>query len=142
MTPRIADQRAAERLELHPAGHVLLVDDQFQSLRDCGAILRSRGYEVLTCLSPVEGVSCLERGEFGFVVVNQGSRAFEGRAVLERTVEIDRALPVLVATRCAAMDCYLEAMQLGAIDYVEIPVPPEYLVRMVETHARPFGRLT
>jgi FixJ family two-component response regulator len=31
----------------------------------------------------------------------------------------------------------LEAMQLGAVDYLEKSLPPEVILRIVETHLRP-----
>ena len=34
------------------------------------------------------------------------------------------------------MNCYLEAMQLGAVDYVEKPLRPDEVARLVETHVR------
>jgi len=59
------------------------------------------------------------------------------RAVLvKRVIEIDRRLPVLVLTECLDMDSYLEAMQLGAVDYVEKPLRPDEVARLVETHVR------
>ena len=45
-------------------------------------------------------------------------------------------LPVLVLTECLDMDSYLEAMQLGAVDYVEKPLRPDEVARLVETHVR------
>jgi len=32
------------------------------------------------------------------------------------------------------MNCYLEAMQLGAVDYLMKPVSPEQIARVLETH--------
>ena len=34
------------------------------------------------------------------------------------------------------MSCYLEALQLGAVDYVEKPLRPDEVARLVETHVR------
>ena len=34
------------------------------------------------------------------------------------------------------MHCYLEAMQMGAIDYLEKPVPPADLLRFVRAHTQ------
>jgi len=42
----------------------------------------------------------------------------------------------LVVTRCMDMACYLEAMQLGAIDYLEKPIPPADLLRFVRGHVQ------
>ena len=45
-------------------------------------------------------------------------------------------LPVLVLTEYLDMSCYLEALQLGAADYVEKPLRPDEVARLVETHVR------
>src|SRR5215470_10732328 len=114
---------------------VLLVDPDCSDLGCCAETLRQKqGYQVETCSRCDEGVERLEREKFDFVLVCQGSPQFEGRAVLERAMSIDRRMPVLVVTRCPNMNCYLEAMQLGAFDYVEKPIAPSDLVRMVENH--------
>ena len=69
---------------------------------------------------------------FAFVMVTQGTPNFEGRCVLERAVEIDRSLPVLVVARCLDMNCYLEAMQLGAVDYLVEPLTVLEIGRVLE----------
>jgi FixJ family two-component response regulator len=69
-------------------------------------------------------------------MVSQGSRNFEGRCVLERSIEIDRHLPVLVVARCLEMACYLEAMRLGAADYLAEPVTASDMRRVLRTRPR------
>src|SRR6266536_5505784 len=113
---------------------VLLVDHDCSDL-SCGAeALRQRGYDVNVCSHCEEGLQQLELEHFDFVMVCQGSPEFEGRPVLERAKAINRRMPVLVVTRFPDMHCYLEAMQLGAFDYVEKPLEPAELARMVDTH--------
>lgn len=113
---------------------VLLVDEEAGDLRILRLILEGQGFEVFTCTSFEAGILCLEAEPFDFVVVSQGSHAFEGRTVLDRAMQLDRRRPVLVLTRCIDMHCYLEAMQMGAIDYLEKPVPPADLLRFVQAH--------
>jgi two-component system phosphoglycerate transport system response regulator PgtA len=115
-------------------GKVLLVDEDASDLRILRLILEGQGYEVLTCTSYDAGVRCLETEPCAFVVVSQGTQAFEGRRVLDRATQLDRHRPVLVVTRCIHMPCYLEAMQMGAIDYLEKPIPPADLLRFVRGH--------
>ena len=119
------------------APRVLLVDHDCGDLNCDAEALRQRGYQVDVCSRWEDGVQRLERDHFDFVLVGQGSPEFEGRLVLERAIAIDRRMPVLVVTRCPDMHCYLDAMQLGAFDYVEKPVEPSQLARIVETHIRP-----
>ena len=110
---------------------ILLVDEDAGDLRILRLILEGQGFEVSTCPTYEAGLQCLETEPFDFVVVSQGTRAFEGRKVLDRATQWDRHRPVLVVTRCIDMHCYLEAMQMGAIDYLEKPVPPADLLRFV-----------
>jgi len=113
---------------------VLLVDEEAGDLRTLRLTLEGQGFEVFTCTSYEAGILCLEAEPFDFVVVSQGTQAFEGRTVLDRAMQLDRRRPVLVLTRCISMQCYLEAMQMGAIDYLEKPVPPADLLRFVRAH--------
>ncbi len=113
---------------------VLLVDDDAGDLRILRLILEGQGFEVFARTTYEDGIRCLETESFDFVVVGQGSQAFEGRRVLDRAMQLDRRRPVLVVTRCIDMQCYLEAMQMGAIDYLEKPVPPADLLRFVQAH--------
>jgi DNA-binding response OmpR family regulator len=113
---------------------VLLVDEEAGDLRTIRLTLEGQGFEVFTCTNFNAGVLCLESEHFDFVVVSQGSHAFEGRMVLDCAMRLDRRRPVLVLTRCINMHCYLEAMQMGAIDYMEKPVPPLDLLRFVQAH--------
>jgi len=116
---------------------VLLVDEQCGELSCLVETLREHGCEVHSCSCYEEGLRQLESRFFDFVVVCQGGPQFEGKQVLERAIEIDRRTPILVVTRCLDMQCYLDAMQLGALDYVERPLVPEEVARLVETHSRP-----
>ena len=113
---------------------ILLIDEEAGDLKILRLTLEGQGFEVLTYTSYEAGLLCLEAEPFDLVVVSQGSQAFEGRTVLERAMQLDRRRPVLVLTRCMSMQCYLEAMQLGAVDYIEKPVPPAELLRFVRTH--------
>ena len=88
------------------------------------------------CASYTEGTLLLSKDSFDLIIVSQGSRNFEGRLLVERAIEIDRNLPVVVLTECLDMGCYLEAMQLGAADYVEKPLRADELARLVDTRVR------
>ena len=115
---------------------VLLVDPNSRDLEYYRSVLLGQGYDVTACASYSEGILLPDRHGFDLIIVNQGSRNFEGRFLLERAIEIDRHIPVLVLTECLNMGCYLEAMQLGAADYVEKPLGVDEVARLVETHIR------
>ena len=115
-------------------GKALLVVEEPEALHYYCGLLEGWGYQVRCCHSYEEGMSCLGSEVFDFVMVSQGSRNFEGRCVVERATEIDRRLPVLVVARCLDMGCYLEAMQLGAVDYLAEPVTVSEIGRVLGNH--------
>ena len=113
---------------------ILWVDE---SAGDCDCfsrLLRDNGYDVWISLNYDDGARCLGVRNFDCVVVDQGGPAFEGRLILERSVELDRRLPVIVITRFHDMNCYLEAMQLGAVDYLEKLQAAAEIIRVLKTH--------
>ena len=111
---------------------VLLVDESPKDLLADADILNRQGYEVRTCKSVSEGESCLKSGSFDLVIVSQGTRSFEWRSLVEGAIGINRRRPVLVVTDCVDMRCYLDAMWLGATDYLEKPRSPEQLLKTVQ----------
>jgi DNA-binding NtrC family response regulator len=115
-------------------GSALLVVEEAEALHYYCNILEGWGYQVRACCSYEEGVCRLGSEVFDFVMVSQGSPNFEGRCVVERAIEIDRRLPVVVVARCLDMTCYLEAMQLGAVDYLAEPVTVSEMGRVLGNH--------
>ena len=117
-----------------PKATVLLVDQDREDLHYCGVMIRELGYRVRGCESYEEGADVLGSEAFDLIVVSQGSPNFEGRAVLKRAIEVDRRLPVLVVARCLDMGCYLEAMHVGAVDYLVEPLTMSEIGRVLENH--------
>jgi DNA-binding NtrC family response regulator len=120
-----------------PRGRVLLVDEDAEDLKYFITLLGRMGYSVRAFMKYREAEGCLECEYFDFVIVNQGSPAFEAHHLVELILARDRHTPVVVLTRCLEMSCYLEAMQLGAVDYLEKPLAPAELERLVTTHCQP-----
>lgn len=112
---------------------VLVVDEDMADLVYYRTVLQRAGCAVVTCSSYDEALECLEAEQFDLVVLSQGSSEFEGRRVLEKAMALDRGGQVVVVARVLNMSCYLEAMQLGARDYLEEPVPEQEMIRAAET---------
>jgi DNA-binding NtrC family response regulator len=113
---------------------LLLADDDLDDLRRYSKSLNHLGYDVRSFASYSAAATCLGFDTFDLVVVSQGTSNFEGRQVVARAIEEDRHTPVLVLTRSIDMPCYLEAMQLGARDYVEKPLLPSEIGSLVERY--------
>lgn len=119
---------------------LLLVDEHPQELHDYTAMLRYLGYEVHPAPSYREAVELLGREAFDLVLVDQGSADFEGRGVLCRAVEMEHRTPVLVLTGRADVHCCVDALNLGAEEYVQKPLTSSEVRELVEDYLSPAAR--
>jgi len=137
MAKRIKSQDSPPPTRQNPKGRILLVHDDPGSLTFHLMILHEQGFSVRSCSSYEEGIRYLDSEAFEFVIVSQGGPGFEGIAVVEHAMQVGLRLPVLVLTRFHDMRCYLEAMNRGAVDYLEEPLTGSELSRVIETHRKP-----
>jgi len=105
-----------------PDIRVLVVDDE-QSMRELLAImLRQAGYDVTVADGGEAAVERLGKGEsFDLVVTDLRMRKVDGLAVLKAAKEFSPRTVVLVVTAFASTETAVEAMKLGAYDYVTKP---------------------
>ena len=137
MRQRMLKRQLTDEFLLVPLMKVLIVDDDKADLDYHSRLIQGQGHNVLACSSYSRGAELAEHGEFDFVVIGQGGAAFEGRAVIERLRAYHPATPFVVFARSKQIRCYLEAMELGAIDYLEKPVHPAEMKRVLQSHFPP-----
>jgi DNA-binding NtrC family response regulator len=99
-----------------------------------GGMLQEMRCQVRTSSSFAKGAQCLERERHDLIVLDQGSSRFEGRQLLMAAMEVDTEVPVLVLARSYDTGCCEEAMQSGAMDYVEGPLSEAEIVAFLETY--------
>lgn len=116
---------------------ILLVDEDTLDLDRYCHLLHEFGFQVQACANFEEAARLVEGANFDCIVASQGGPGFEGRRILEQSVARDRLRPVVIICRHHSVTCYLEAMQLGAVDYLEKPLTTLEIVRVVTTHLQP-----
>ena len=100
------------------AWHLLLLEDE-ASVREAFALrLRDQGYVVQTAESGDEALGLLRSFEPDVLVVDLGMPNFSGLEVLARVKQLSPALPVIVLTARGTVKDAVEAMRLGAFDFV------------------------
>jgi DNA-binding NtrC family response regulator len=134
---RIDDRQVRPPFFALSRGRALVVDQDHKDLQAYTGVLRRMGFEVRPFTNYQEASRFLEEEPADFVFVNQGSKAFEARGVVQHALARNRHTPVVVLAQSLDMSCYLEAMQLGAVDYVEKPLAPAEVEHLVTTHAPP-----
>ena len=101
---------------------VLIFDEDIEDLARAAEPFEAHGFEVHKCTTVEAAMRSVEREEFEFALVDQGSSAFEGRRVIRHLVRYNSHIPFVVVARRKEMACCQQALALGATDYLEKPV--------------------
>ncbi len=120
MTPEI-DQRK-----------ILLVDDEPQILKTTKLALQTSGMnDVVTCSDSTEVLDLLTREPIALVVLDLRMPNVSGLELLPKIVAEYPDIPVILVTANDEIDTVVEAMKMGAFDYLVKPVDPSRLVASV-----------
>ncbi len=106
---------------------VLVVDDDRLIREMTRDALVQEGFRVATAASGREALSRLgDEGPFDLVITDLSMREMDGMELLERIKRASPHTEVIVLTGYASLESALQAMRLGAADYLRKPVsPPE-----------------
>jgi len=106
----------------------LLVIDDNETIRDGVATVAGRaGHEVVTAASGDEGVRRFADGDFALVLTDLKMDGLDGIGVLEAVKNARPETAVMIMTAYGTIENAVEAMKLGAFDYVQKPFSPNDL---------------
>jgi len=103
------------------SGRVLVVDDEKAMLVALKGLLSKEGYQVDTASSGEDAVRILEAGSFHVVVTDLSMKGLTGMDVLARARALDPDVAVIMITAYGSEKLAVQAMKLGAADYVPKP---------------------
>ena len=109
---------------------ILLVDDQPARLMSYEAILSVLGYNLVQARSGTEALSRLMEADFAAILLDinmPGMDGFETAALIHQHPRFEKT-PIIFVTAVHVTDLdRLKGYELGAVDYVYVPVVPEIL---------------
>ncbi|MBK7876643.1 MAG: sigma-54-dependent Fis family transcriptional regulator [Planctomycetes bacterium] len=115
---------------------VLLAEDEITIAVTLKDELESRGHVVLHAADTATAILLLEKEAPEAVVTDIRMPGAGGMALLERSIALDPARPVIVMTGYATIDQAVEAMRMGAANYVQKPFRNEALAKMLDAFGR------
>ena len=119
----IADTAVAERGAVVPSAHeVLVVDDEVVVLTVLREILRRGGYRVTTAASAEEAIEMMQKRRFDLVLTDKNLPGASGLEVLRVARTLDPQPAVVMITGYSSYDSAVEALDIGAQDYIEKPI--------------------
>ena len=110
---------------------VLVIDDEQIVLDSVSQILIDENYEVDVSLSGREGLDWAIERPYDIILTDIRMPDIGGMRVLRDIKRIQSSLPVLIITGYATTKSAVQAMKLGAAEYIEKPFEPEQLLEAV-----------
>ena len=110
---------------------ILFIDDEAPMRQAVTQWLELAGFELMVHEDASSAAAKLNAGFPGIVVTDLKMEGMDGMALLRRAQETDPELPVVVITGHGDVQTAVEAMRLGAYDFIEKPFVPERFLDVV-----------
>ena len=109
----------------------LVIDDEQVVLDSVSKILTDENYEVDVTLSGREGIDQAIKENYDVVLTDIRMPDIGGMRVLRDVKRAKPSLPVVMITGYASIESSVQAMKMGAADYLEKPFTPDQLLKAV-----------
>ncbi|MBX6425776.1 MAG: sigma-54-dependent Fis family transcriptional regulator [Variibacter sp.] len=112
-------------------GPVLFVDDEAPMREAITQWLGLSGFETIVRDSARPALNILSADFAGILVTDLKMEGIDGMELLRQALQIDPELPVIVITGHGDVETAVEAMRLGAYDFIEKPFEPQRFLEVV-----------
>ncbi len=106
---------------------VLIVEDELHALTGLAELVSGWGYRTDTARDGVEALERVQAWQPGIVVTDLKMPRMDGIELLERLNELKHDQAVVVLTAQGSIELAVEAMKIGAYDFIQKPVDPTRL---------------
>jgi DNA-binding NtrC family response regulator len=124
-----------------PTVHVMVVDDEPESLRAIARILRARGFQVATAMSGTDALETIRNQDVDVLLVDLVMPGMSGLEVLKKVKQASERVEVVLMTAFADVDTAVVAVKAGAYDFLTKPFASSDTVALTVAKAAERGRL-
>jgi len=111
---------------------ILVIDDESVICEACHLVLSENGHTVDSCMTGKTGLIAIERGAYDVILLDMKLPDVDGMEILKTVREKTAAPCVVVMTGYSTLSNAVEAMKLGAADYLAKPFTDDDLIEAVE----------
>src|SRR5271157_3254106 len=116
--------------------HLLIVDDEANTLASLSRAFRLAGYEATVCDSAARALELVKSQPFDLILSDVVMPEKDGLSLLEDFKNMELATPVVMISGQAHIEMAVRATRLGAVDFLEKPLSTEKLLLTVENVLR------
>jgi two-component system response regulator AtoC len=110
---------------------VLLADDEIIILLDRSRLIESMGYECCIAKDGEEAISRIHNDHPDLILTDIKMPKYDGFDILKEAKKINPPIPVILITGYGTVPLAVQAMENGAIDFIEKPVSPEKFEKVI-----------
>ena len=114
---------------------ILLVDDEVVFTTNMSKLLTNRGYKVTAANSGDAAIQALEKENFDVVVLDLKMPGMDGLTTLKEIKKLGLFTETLILTGHGSIDTALEAIKIGAFEYLMKPCSIDELIEKVKQAA-------
>ena len=122
--------------------NLLIVDDELLIRKSLAKVFKASGYLVETASTGAEGLEKVQTLRPQVMILDMRLPDTDGLSVLKQARQIDPLLQVLVITAYGDVQSAVDAMKLGACDFLRKPYEMEDIVLAIESAGRNFRQAT
>jgi FixJ family two-component response regulator len=111
---------------------VLVVDDEKNIRRTLSLTIEPMGFEVRAVGSGEEALAALNEQDFGLLLLDLRMPGMDGMEVLRQVRALRPDIRVVIITAHGSIDSAVEAMKLGAVDFLQKPFDPQEIRDLVQ----------
>src|SRR5512142_1980310 len=100
---------------------ILLVDDEQNILKTVKICLDAAGFEVFTFADPLQALDALRSRSYDLAFVDLKMQPIDGMQLLREAKQLNPEMTVTIMTAHGSIDSAVEAIKLGAYDYLQKP---------------------
>ena len=120
----------ADKTEVHPKT-ILVADDEHNLRKVLGAILRRQGHQVIAVSDGAQAWAALADNQIHALITDLRMPKMDGMELLRRTVKAYPGIPAIMLTAHGSVDNAVEAVKLGAFDYIEKPFEQKQIRQVI-----------
>ena len=114
------------------SARILVVDDEDIVIRSCLRILDGNGYQIETARDGQEALRKVDDNSYDVMILDIMMPNLGGMEVLRRVKETHPDTDVIMITGLSQIDTAVQAMKLGAFDYISKPFEPDELKLVIQ----------
>ncbi len=112
--------------------HLLIVDDDSNTLASLARAFRLAGHEAVVCDSPVRALDLVKQEKFDLIFSDVVMPGMDGLKLLEEIRAAGVTSPVVMMSGQAHIEMAVKATRLGALDFLEKPLSTDKLLLTVQ----------